>query len=114
MPPFEHDELPETQRVVAPARYVFVDEVSDEPRLEVSTLQTRWGEQRVGEELAQVAAEPDAKRDAEALLATVENLGRQQGRRDLLQDVLATALADLHSGGQGRGERDHVVVEQWH
>src|SRR5581483_12077139 len=84
MPPLENDELPEPQRVVAPAREMLVDHAAHECRLEVAALQGRRREERIGEQLAEIPAEPRAERHAEALLATVQDVGRQQRRRDLL------------------------------
>ena len=112
MPPLEDDELPETQRVVALAREVLVHELPHEQRLEVAALEARRRQQRVGEELPEISAEPRAKRYAEPLLAPIQNLGRQQRRRDFLQHVLAAAILDLQRRRQRRRELDDVVVEQ--
>ena len=60
---------------------VLVHESADERRLEVAALQARARQQRVREQLAKVAAEPDAERHAEPLLAAVQDLARQQCRR---------------------------------
>ena len=103
MPPLEHDELPQPQRVVALAGQVLVDELADEGRLEVAALEAGGRQQRVGEQFAQVAAEPGAERHAEPLLAAdrADRAGQQRGR-DFFQDVLAPAVLDLHRRRQRR------------
>ena len=82
--------------------------------LEIAALQARRRQQRVGEQLAQVAAEPDAERHAEALLAPVEDVARQQRGRHFLQHVLAPAVLDLQRRRQRGRELDDLVVEQRH
>src|SRR5437764_2440157 len=81
MPALEDDELPQPQRMVAPARQMIVDQLLDERRLEIPAGETGWREQRVGEQLPQIASEPDAERHAESLLAPIEQVARHEPRR---------------------------------
>src|SRR5438034_9759578 len=114
MPPFEYDELPQPQRVIAPARKMLVEQPLDERGLEILESGAGRRQKRVDEQLAKIAAEPYAKRHTEALLRPVEQIARQQARRHFLQHVLAPAVFDLHRRGQRRGEREYLVVEQRH
>src|SRR5947208_1661752 len=66
---------------------MLLHETSDELRLEVSSLQTRGGQQRLGEELAQVASKPHAERDTEPLFAPIHEILWKQARGDFFQHV---------------------------
>ena len=59
-----------------------------------------------------VVAEPFAHRRREALLRSVHDLGRQQARDRLLQQVLPLSVAHLHLGRQRQRELDEVAVEE--
>ena len=52
VPFFEDDQLPQPQRMVALAGDVLVDDLANEPRLEIAALEARRRQQRVGEEFA--------------------------------------------------------------
>src|SRR5437762_868222 len=95
MPMLEHHQLPEAPVMVALAGEMLVDKTPHELRLEVPALQRARREQRIREEAAKVAAEPDLQRDAESLLRPVEDAFRKQRRRNLLEHVLSPAVADL-------------------
>jgi len=58
MPQLEHQELPQAQRVVPPARQVFVDQAVHEAWLEIPALAGSRGGEDVGEDVGQAAAEP--------------------------------------------------------
>ena len=78
VPQLEDEQLPQPQRVIALAGEVLPQQARDERRLEVAALLRARRVEDVGEETRQSAAEPGAERDAEALLAPLENRVRQQ------------------------------------
>ena len=108
MPELEHQQLPQPQRVIAPAGQVLVDEPVDERRFEVAALPRS---RRLAARPRRARVSPPRNHtpsgtpkpcffrssDAGAAAAT---------GRDALQDVLAPAVRILKRGGQRRGEID--------
>src|SRR6187455_3041880 len=77
MPPLEHDELPQPECVIAFAGEMLVHEQTHERRLEVAALQRARRQQRVGEQLAQLAPEPHTDRHTKTLFPPVDDFLRQ-------------------------------------
>jgi hypothetical protein len=100
--------------VIAHAADMFLNKSTDECRVEIPALQRARRQQRVGEQLAQAAAEPDVERDGKALLAAVDQSGGKQRRGDFFEDVFAPSISDLQRRRQRECEVDDLVVEQGH
>ena len=91
---------------------MFADQPADESRLKVAAIERPRRQQGVGKHLPQIPAEPDPERYTETLFAAIENLARQQRRRDFLQDVLAAAVLDFERRRQRKRKLHDLVVEE--
>ena len=101
--------------MIAPAGEMFGRRVwRTNAGLEVPALQTLGRQQRIGEQLAQTAPEPEPRGTPKPCLRPVQNIARQSARCDLLEHVLPTAVPDLERGRQRDANVDHLVVEQRH
>jgi hypothetical protein len=58
MPPLEHDELPQLERVIALPGDMFLHQSTDKGRLKVAACETAGRKQGVGKELAKTAPKP--------------------------------------------------------
>src|SRR5687768_9903148 len=72
VPQFEHQQLPELDLVIADARDVLLQHAVDERLAEVAALARAPRPEHVGERVAQRPFEPDADRNAKALLAAMD------------------------------------------
>ena len=100
--------------MVSLAGEVRFDQPPDKRRLEIAALKTGGRQQRVSEQFPEVPPEPDTERDAESLLRPIEDLLWQQRRRHFLENVLPAPIRDLQGRRKAGGERNDLVVEQWH
>src|SRR5205823_10718816 len=95
MPQFEHQQLPQSKRVIARAGQMFANQPSNERRFEVPTLLGSRGMQDVGKQICQSSSEPHAERHAKTLLTSLEDACRKHRPERLLQDVLPASIFNL-------------------
>src|SRR5689334_14980961 len=84
VPQFKHEQLPQTERVIAFSAHVLRENAIDERVVEIATLACDRRSQNVAERLAQRPTEPMVHRDGKPLLRTVEDRARNECERELL------------------------------
>jgi hypothetical protein len=76
MPQFEHQQAPDTAKVIAAFREVFVQQAPYSLWVEIPALQSTGIEQYREYQIFQLMANPMDERQRKALLPSIENLSR--------------------------------------
>src|SRR5258708_6636684 len=103
MPQLQDQQLPQPERVIAPAGEMLLQQARHEHGLEVSALLRSGSVEDLGEQPRQSPAEPGTERNPEALLFAIQNAGREHRAQRFLHDVLPAAVPALEAGAQ-RGD----------
>jgi len=112
LPELEHQEAPESVRVVPPPGNVLVQEPGDGSRPEQPPCAGRLAEQDVACERAQVLAKPARDRDAEPGLAARRDERRERILERAAERDLAASTIDLLPVWERNAELEDGVVEE--
>src|SRR5262249_6398940 len=86
MPQFQHQQIPELERMIGASLQMLLNESPDLRRVKIPAFERLLRKQRVPQQLPQGPAEPLSDRDAESHLAPVDVLrGQQIGERQFEQ-----------------------------
>src|SRR5216683_89588 len=115
MPELQHEDAPDDVTVERGSiRRVEAEEVIEGAGPEVGPDVRAWPQQRIVGQIreARMGAEPEARRDSEAVLALGQGLGRKQLGKRLLEQVALLPRVHLEVRRPGGGELDEGEIEE--